>query len=643
MRTKYKKWIKMRIYVTGTCFLLVFGVVFLRAYQLQILEGDRLSSLAREGYTGRRTLTTQRGAIFDRNGNVLALSIEVGSIYGYPKRIKDTPRAATLLASALDMDRMDVLKKLRSPRSFAWIKRKATPEEIKRVRELDLTGIGFTKENRRYYPCIETGAHVIGFASQDNNGLEGIELQYNGYLEAQKIRFKRIHDALGRPLVFDGSGRDRQGPFDLILTLDKEISYRAQKVLRKAVERSGARSGVCIVMRPQTGEILAMVVVPEFNPNIFWQFRPSEWRNRAVTDCFEPGSTFKAFLLAAAMEGDVITPETVLNCEDGRYTIGNRIISDRRRYGMLRVSEIIKFSSNIGAIKIGQRLGARRFHYYMKRFGFGERTGIDFPGETTGILRPIEATSVLGQNTLYFGQGISVSPLQLAVAFGAIANGGHLMRPYLVKSIVDQGNKTIREFYPVVRRQVISHETARRVRGILEDVVGRDGTAPKAAIEGYHVAGKTGTAQKVDPIKKTYSNEKFVSFFAGLAPSDSPAIVILVALDEPKGRPSGGIVAAPVFREIGCWTLNHLNVTPSLQRDPSYPAVKGETVIRNPDVPGSIPDLRGLGVRDVLRRARGLGVEVVVKGSGLAAEQSPAPGTPLENQRLLTVTFRPPC
>ncbi|NVL92155.1 MAG: transpeptidase family protein [Desulfobacterales bacterium] len=643
MRTKYKKWIKMRIYVTGTCFLLVFGVVFLRAYQLQILEGDRLSSLAREGYTGKRTLTTQRGAIFDRNGNVLALSIEVGSIYGYPKRIKDTPRAATLLASALDMDRMDVLKKLRSPRSFAWIKRKATPEEIKRVRELDLTGIGFTKENRRYYPCIETGAHVIGFASQDNNGLEGIELQYNGYLEAQKIRFKRIHDALGRPLVFDGSGRDRQGPFDLILTLDKEISYRAQKVLRKAVERSGARSGVCIVMRPQTGEILAMVVVPEFNPNIFWQFRPSEWRNRAVTDCFEPGSTFKAFLLAAAMEGDVITPETVLNCEDGRYTIGNRIISDRRRYGMLRVSEIIKFSSNIGAIKIGQRLGARRFHYYMKRFGFGERTGIDFPGETTGILRPIEATSVLGQNTLYFGQGISVSPLQLAVAFGAIANGGHLMRPYLVKSIVDQGNKTIREFYPVVRRQVISHETARRVRGILEDVVGRDGTAPKAAIEGYHVAGKTGTAQKVDPIKKTYSNEKFVSFFAGLAPSDSPAIVILVALDEPKGRPSGGIVAAPVFREIGCWTLNHLNVTPSLQRDPSYPAVKGETVIRNPDVPGSIPDLRGLGVRDVLRRARGLGVEVVVKGSGLAAEQSPAPGTPLENQRLLTVTFRPPC
>jgi cell division protein FtsI (penicillin-binding protein 3) len=643
MRTNYKKWIRLRIYVTGICFLLIFTVLFLRAYQLQILEGDRLSSLAREDYTGMRTFTTQRGAIFDRNRNVLALSIEVGSIYGYPKTIKDTPRAATLIARALAMDRMDVLKKLRSRHSFVWIKRKATPEEIKRVRELDIAGIGLTQESGRYYPCIETGAHVIGFASQDNNGLEGIELQYNGYLEGQKIRSKRIHDALGRPLVFDESGRDPQGSFDLILTLDKEISYRAQEVLTKAVEISGARSGVCIVMRPQTGEILAMAVVPKFNPNIFWQFRPHEWRNRAVTDCFEPGSTFKAFLLAAAIEEGVITPDTVLDCENGHYRIGNCTVGDRRPFGMLRVDEIIKFSSNVGAIKIGQRLGARRFHYYMKRFGFGERTGIDLPGERSGTLRPIEHTSLLGQNTLYFGQGISVSPLQLAVAFGAIANGGHLMRPYLVKSIVDQGNKTLREFHPVVRRHVISDETARKVRGILEDVVGGDGTAPKAAIEGYHVAGKTGTAQKVDPIKKTYSNEKFVSFFAGFAPSDSPAVVILVALDEPRGRPSGGIVAAPVFREIGCWTLNYLNVTPSLQRGPLSPAVKEETVVRNPDVPGSIPDLRGLGVRDVLRRARGLGVEVVVEGSGLAVRQSPAPGTPLENQRLLTVTFRPPC
>ncbi len=658
MNNKQKRWIRIRIYVTGICFLLVLGVLFLRAYQLQILEGKELSSMAKEDYTGRFTFTAQRGTIFDRNGRELALSIDVGSIYCYPKRVKDPSKTATLIANALHMKKGGVLKKLQSPRSFVWIKRKVTPEEIIRVRGLNLTGIGFTKEGRRYYPSMETGAHVIGFASQDNKGLEGIELKYNAYLEGQEIRLNRIHDALGRPLVFDGPWMEKQGPFDLVLTLDKEISYKALKALKKAVERSGAGSGVCIVIRPQTGEILAMEVVPEFNPNVFWRFRPYEWRNRAVTDCFEPGSTLKAFLLAGALEEGVITPETVLDCEKGYYNVGSFTIHDSRPFGMLKVSEIIKFSSNIGAIKIGQRLGARRFHDYLKRFGFGERTGIDFPGERKGNLKSIKDKSLIAQNTRYFGQGISVSPLQLAMAFGAIANGGHLMRPYLVKSIVDQKGKIIREFYPVVRRDVISSTIAKKVRGILEGVVRKGGTATKAAIDGYHVAGKTGTAQKVDPIKKTYSDKRFVAFFGGFAPSETPAIVILVAVDEPKRTPYGGIVAAPVFSEVGGWTLTHLNVIPSLppvtaspgsqvralqadQQDLSYPGDE-EIVVHSPDLPGSIPDLKGLGVRDVLRKARRLGLEVVVKGSGLAVEQSPAPGTPSKKQRTIKVLFRPP-
>ncbi len=666
MRIKDKKWIRIRIYITGICFFLVLCIIFLRAYQLQILEGSQLSSLAKEGYTGKFTLASQRGTIFDRNGKELALSIEVYSIYCYPKRVKDKTRTAILIARALDIDKRYVVKKLHDSRSFVWIKRKVTPEEIKRVRELNIAGINFTKESRRYYPCMETGAHVIGFASQDNTGLEGIELQYNRFLEGQEIRLNRIHDALGRPLLFDGPGREEEGPFDLILTLDKEINYKAQKALREAVERSGAESGVCIVMRPQTGEILAMAVVPEFNPNIFWRFRPFEWRNRAVTDCYEPGSTLKAFLLAAALEEGVITPETVFNCEKGEYPIGNFIIHDSRPFGMLRVSEIIKFSSNIGAIKIGQRLGPGRFHHYLKRFGFGERTGIAFPGERKGTLRSIKATSLLGKNTLYFGQGISVSPLQLAVAFGAIANGGHLMRPYLVKSIVDKRG-VVREFYPLVRRDVISSETARKVRGILEGVVRKGGTAPKAAIKGYVVAGKTGTAQKVDREKKTYSDEKFVAFFGGFVPSHSPGIVILVALDEPKGKPYGGFVAAPVFSDVGSWTLNHLNITPSFQPATSGQVADGqseaararglwagkqsfscpvereeESVALDPDLPGLMPDLKGLGVRDVLRKTRQLGLKVVIRGSGRAVEQSPAPGAPLKEERLLTVTLRPP-
>lgn len=659
MKIKDKKWIRIRIYITGICFFLVFCVIFLRAYQLQILKGSELSSLAKKGYTGKLTLTSQRGTIFDRNGKELALSIEVDSLYCYPKKVKNKRKAATRLARALNLDKRDVLKKLHNSRSFSWIKRKVTPEEINSVRELNITGIDFTKENRRYYPCMETGAHVIGFASQDNKGLEGIELKYNRYLEGQEARFSRIHDALGRPLIFDGPRIEKQYPFNLILTLDKDISYKAQKALREAVLRSRARSGVCIVMRPQTGEILAMAVVPEFNPNIFWKYQPYEWRNRAITDCFEPGSTQKAFLLAGALEEGVISPETVLNCEKGEYAIGSFIIHDSRPFGMLKVSEIIKFSSNIGAIKIGQRLGAEHFNYYLERFGFGEKTGIDFPGERKGILRPIRNMSLIGQNTLCFGQGISVSPLQLAMAFGAIANGGNLMRPYIVKSIVDQRGVAIRNFYPSIRRDVISSETAKKVRGVLEGVVRQDGTAPKAAIKKYSVAGKTGTAQKVDPIRKTYSNKKFVAIFGGFTPSDSPALVILVALDEPKGIPYGGVVAAPVFRDVGYWTLNHLNVVPSFppatslsaskartlrtsQQDVSHSIERKEKMIApRPDLPGSIPNLIGLGVRDVLKKAQQLGLRVVVKGSGIVVEQVPEPGTPLKKDRLLTVTFRP--
>jgi cell division protein FtsI (penicillin-binding protein 3) len=607
MRIREKKWIRIRIYLTGIFFLIILCIIFLRAYQLQILEGSKLSSLAKEGYTGKLILTSQRGTIFDRDGRELALSIEVCSIYGYPKRIEDKRRTATLIARALNIDKRDVLKKLNSSRSFVWIKRKITPEELKKVRELNLAGIDFTKENRRYYPCMETCAHVIGFASQDNRGLEGIELKYNSYLEGQDIRLNRIHDALGRPLLFHGSRIEKRDPFNLILTLDKGISYKAQKALREAVERSGAKSGVCIVIRPQTGEILAMAVVPEFNPNIFWHFKPYEWRNRVVTDCFEPGSTLKTFLLAAALEEGVITPETVFNCEKGEHSIGNFIIHDSRPFGMLKVSEIIKFSSNIGAIKIGQRLGPGRLHYYLQRFGFGERTGIDLPGERKGTLRSTKDTSLIGENTLCFGQGISVSPLQLAMAFGAIANGGHLMRPFLVKSILDQSGKAIREFYPLVRRDIISSETARKVKGILEGVA-----------------------------------------------RDSPAIVILVALDEPEGTPYGGIVAAPVFSDVGYWTLNYLNVVPSFtpatarnelagRQNLSYSIGKEEEMeYLDPDLPGSIPNLKGLGVRDVLGKARALGFKVVIEGSGRAVDQTPAPGMPFKKGGLLTVTFKPP-
>lgn len=655
MRAKKIKWMRARIYITVICFFLAFAIIFFRAYQLQILEASHLSSLAAKGYTGELTSTSQRGTIYDRNGKELALSVEVSSICGYPKKIVNRQKTATMLSRALSMDKATLLKRLRSSRSFVWIKRKVTPEEISRVDALDMPGIEFTRESRRYYPCRETVAHVVGFASQDNKGLEGIELQYNGYLEGRKTTLSRIHDALGRSLLFDGPTMERQRPYNLVLTLDKDISYKAQKSLQHAVDRSGAASGICIVMRPQTGEILAMAVVPEFNPNVFWRHKPYEWRNRAVTDCFEPGSTLKAFLLAASLQEGVVTPKTVLDCERGEITVADYVIHDSKAYGKLTVSEIIKYSSNIGAIKIGRRLGAERYNEYLQKVGFGERSGIDFPGERRGPLKSMRRANILDQDTLFFGQGLSVSPLQLAMAFGAIANGGRLMRPYLVKSIVDQRGQAIREVYPHTRRRVISEATAKKVRAILGGVVEKDGTAPRAAIQGYTVAGKTGTAQKVDPIEKTYSNKKYVAYFGGFTPSNSPAIAILVALDEPKGTPYGGVVAAPVFRDVGGWTLNHLNVVPSItpviaRHDMAAPATyehglgtEDKGAARGFDVPGLVPDLKGLGVREVVKKAKVLGLPVIVKGSGLAVKQSPTPGLPVRTDTQLVVIFRPPC
>lgn len=655
MRIANNKWIKIRVYIAAGFFSLFFCIILLRAFQLQILERDKLLALAEKRYSGELTFRSQRGILFDRNGNDLAISIQVPSIYANPKKINDKRKAVNLLADVLEINKRDVERKMRSNRFFVWIKRKVTPEEIEKVKKLKIHGINFVKEERRYYPCLETASHVIGFTNQDNKGLEGIELRYNNYLESKKTRFNRIRDAHGRNLVYDSPIAENKDPYNIILTLDKEISYKAQRSLKNAVEKSGAESGICIVTRPQTGEVLAMAVVPEFNPNVFWRYKPNKWRNRTVTDCFEPGSSLKAFLVAAALEEGVIKQGSVFDCENGLYNVGKHIIHDTHPFGKLRADEIIKFSSNIGAIKIGQRLGPERYREYLKKFGFGEYSGIDLPGERKGVLKPIRNTSIIGQHNLCFGQGLSVSPIQLIMAFGAIANGGHLMKPYLVKAIVDQKGKTVKKFYPKVRRDVVSADTAKKMRIILEGVVQKGGTATRAAINGYSVAGKTGTAQKVDPVEKIYSEDKFVAIFGGFAPSDYPAIAILVILNEPKGKPYGGVVSAPVFKDVGYWTLNYLNIHPSTdyneikrsENTDNNPKmllqVKREINAFNSDKLSIMPVLTGFSVRDVLVKTKKLKLEITVKGSGLAVEQSIAPGTPLREGMNITVIFRPPC
>ena len=654
MKVKEKKWIRFRVYLVAAFFLLGMGTVLARAYQLQVLHKDRLAFIAHEGYVGTIKLPPKRGTIYEREGNELALSIEVGSVYAHPRQIKDKNNTARQLSRILGERRQKILRLIKRDRSFVWIKRRIEPGRAEQVSALELKGVGVTTETRRYYPGREIAAHLIGFVGNENQGLEGIERKYEKLLRGSQYSLIQMRDALGRRFSISRpvpSGHEMRG---LVLTIDKDIQYKAQQALQRAVEKTKARAGHCLVVNPETGEILAMAVVPEFNPNIFSKYRPYQWRNRTITDCYEPGSTMKAFLLAACLEEAVVTPYTNFYCEQGKYKIGSRTVHDTHKYGMLTVSDIIVRSSNIGAIKIGDKLGYARLYEYTKKFGFGRKTGIGLLGERNGFVRTPKKARKIDRAALCFGQGMTVTSLQLAMAMAAIANGGKLMRPYVVKAVVDESGKVIKETYPKVVRKVISPRTAKKVAGILEGVVSKEGTGPQAAIKGFNVAGKTGTAQKVDPKTGTYSRTKDVAIFVGFAPADQAKLVILAMIDEPKGISYGGVVAGPVFSEVGLWSLNHLRVNPrtalvdkdtDIGQNADKPSNSDLQKAKQPPVKvetGFLPDFTGLGMREVLKKGRSLGLKVVLKGTGLAVRQEPGPGAPLKKISLIKVSFSPP-
>lgn len=662
MKIKEKKWIRFRIYVVATFFLIGLATILARAFQLQILEKDRLETIARAGYIGTSNLPPTRGTIYDREGHELAISIKCGSIYAHPRQIKEKTKTSRQLSKILGERQDKLLKLLKSQRPFVWIKRRVAPDLARQVDALDLKGIGVIAETRRYYSGCEVAAHVIGFAGSDNQGLEGLERRYDGLLKGPELSLIHMQDAMGRPFTVSRPAVSKERVFDLILTIDKDIQYKAQESLRSALKRTEAKSGQCLVLKPDTGEILAMAVIPEFNPNVFSRYRPYEWRNRTITDCFEPGSTIKAFLLAACLEEFVVTPDTTFYCEQGKYKVGGHVIHDTHKYGMTSVSDIVVYSSNIGAVKLGRELGYPTFCEYLKKFGFGSKTGIDLLGERTGFIRPYEKAREIDQATLFFGQGMSVTSLQMAMAMASIANGGKLMRPYVVRKIVDQAGRVVEETSPKVIRRVLSEKTCGQVTRILEGVVGDEGTGKMAAISGFRVAGKTGTSQKVDTETKRYSRQNYVSTFVGFVPADQPKFVILVVIDEPKGSYYGGVVAAPVFREVGQWALNYLKVNPQTgmaglnhkAKEPrgesgkkQCPGPANQIVLKlkaedDPAKTGVLPDFRGLGMRDVLKKGRSLGLKVVLEGTGMAIRQEPEPGSSLKKIDTVTVNFSPP-
>jgi cell division protein FtsI (penicillin-binding protein 3) len=660
MKDRDWKWLRFRLYCVLGLGGLLFVVILFRAFQLQLWQGPKLSNVAKAEIQKQIPRTHKRGAIYDRNRYELALTIEMESIFAQPKEIKNVNGVTDQLGPLLNLDKRKLQTLLCQDKPFVFLKRKATPSECETIRARGMEGVAFTKESQRFYPHMELASHVIGFIGMDPNGLEGLERQYNTLLKSPYLYEPSFRDALGRTFSLNDveTIQENEG-LSLVLTLDKNIQYLTEKELKKGVTKAQAKGGIAVVMNPKSGEILALANYPTFNLNAFKETPPSDRRNLALTDTFEPGSTFKTFVLAAALEEKKFSPSDMIFCENGSYRVGSHIIHDVHRYGWLTFQDVIKVSSNIGATKIGKKVGPKTVYTYLKKFGFGKETGIDLPGEVPAVVWPYQHWGEIEASNICFGQGVTVTAIQMANALGAIANDGRLMKPYVVQKILDQKGNPVKTISPQPVRQVLSPETARLMRRLLVRVTEPGGTATTAAIDGLQVGGKTGTAQKVNPETRRYAPGKYLSTFMGFLPAEDPALVIVVMVDEPKGSHYGGVVAAPVFKAIAEQTLSLMGLKrlepppnspkPSPQDNPNLtPWVIAQRSLEEArlGVVGMegrkiMPDVRGLSMRKVVEVMKGYDLSVVISGTGKAVAQKPSPGTVISQGIPCQIQFQP--
>ena len=557
---------RARILAVFLVLLLGLGTIGVRVFSIQIQQGDRLTERAARQYLRRLPLVSRRGTIYDRAGRELAVSLRVASAFADPAEIEDPAETARALAPVLGQPFKELQTRLTSDKTFVWLQRQLESRQADAISDLNLKGVGMAPESRRFYPRQELAAHVLGMVGLEDRGLEGVEHLYDDLLGGKPQLVVAQQDALGR-LVFRQEQAEPPTPiFDVHLTIDEVLQYIAERELARAVERSRAKAGSVVVLDPATGEILALANQPTFDPNHYKAASSAARRNRAATDYFEPGSIFKVILAAGAVEEGVVRPTDLFFGEGGAIQVGGVTIRDHERYGWLTVRQILAQSSNVGAIKIGQKLGKSLYYHYISSFGFGSLTGVDLPGETPGLIRRPKGWSALSLSVLSLGQEVSVTPIQFATAFAAVANGGTLMRPHAVRGLRTQDGAMVRQIEPVVVRRVISEATARTLLEMLTSVV-EEGTGKEAAVPGYVVAGKTGTAQKVDPATGRYSHRKIVASFVGAIPAEAPRLVILVMIDEPEILRWGSAIAAPTFREIARDAVKYLRVPPSPPRD----------------------------------------------------------------------------
>ena len=685
------KWIRVRMGVVCGLMGLGCGLIVSSAYKLQVDDGPAWREMAEAQRQRRLHVAPKRGTMYDRNGVPMAVSVEVPSISADAFEMlrmvdeKAPPGAikqiAGQLAKALHLDAAEVLTRIASRRRFVWLKRRVTADEVEAVRALGdpkksanpLRGLQIEGEGRRYYPNRDLAGTTLGFVAPDGEGKEGLELQLEDELRGHAEEVKGLRDRSGRLLFAEGvSDEQSLAGHSVFLSIDQGIQYVAEQELNSAVRTYEATGGSVVVMDPNTGEILAMASNPTYNPNDYSESPLESRRNRAIQDRFEPGSTIKVFTLAAALAAHTLTPTQKTYCEKGSMAIDNVIIHDTHVSEWLTPTQLLAVSSNIGAAKIGIELGESKLYDAFRRFGFGEPTGLPLPGEAAGVLRsrgrpwvPVETAAAS------FGQGVSTTTVQLAMAIGAIANGGRLMEPILVKKVTDGTGNVVHENPPKVRREAVPAQVARTMAEMLVAVTEGEGTGIEAAFQGFKVAGKTATAQKADPETGRYTADRFVASFIGFVPADKPRIAIAVVLDEPMLTHAGGAVAAPVFRRIAQFSLRYLGVKPTGGADVTLSTVARDAVMPessakpassgvpwrtsappvsreapeiavNQGPSATLPTFVGMPAREALRMATALGVEPSLLGSGVVARQEPSAGAVVPRGTVLKLFLEPP-
>ena len=689
------RWIRTRMGVLCGVMGLALGAIVSSAWRVQVEDGPEWRETAEKQRQRRLHVEPKRGTIYDRNGTPLAVSVEVPSLSadvvemlrGVDQAAEQEATlrdAAARIARALSLDTSEVYGKLSGRHRFVWIKRRITSEEADAVRELGdgtalqgrgrvpakvqarpIHGLSIEGEGHRYYPGRELAGPALGFVAPDGLGKDGIELALDEDLRGKVEEVRGLRDRSGR-LLFEGAndGRALQGN-DIVLSLDEGIQHVAERELDAAMHTYETKGGSLVVVEPTTGEILALASVPGYNPNDYTGSEVDARRDRSVTDRFEPGSVMKPFMLAGALAAGTLKPTDTIDCEHGIYQIGGVTIHDTHLNDLLTPTQILAKSSNIGALKIGLQLGEPALYATYRRFGFGEPTGLPLPGEAAGVLRPKGRAWYDSETaSASFGQGISVTTLQLVMAMSAIANGGKLLEPILVKKVTDGRGDTVRESSARVRREVVPPGVARALGDMLTAVTEEGGTAVEAAIPGFRVAGKTSTAQKVDPSTGKYSTEKFTAVFVGFVPVEHPRLVVGVVLDEPMIGRYGGDLAGPVFRRVAEASLRCLGVTPSagsakvasfrreadsaaatlaaIKPAPLAPPAPPST-LAGPPPPGSVrvPDATGLAAHDVVLSVSKAGLVPQIEGWGRAVRQSPGPGAAAPRGSPVRVVLEP--